>query len=273
MKYARRRGSWDARVWGGGVHERGAGTKSQVSVACNHGWMTDITAVQLGLQLLRARRRLGLSQAEVAQRARVSIATVCRMELGRGKRMSLERWMSVALAVDLRLIAALVGHEPVSAPNVVVRCHALVAETARRGGWTAVTQIQTDEVETVLLRPLRREVAVIRAWHVITDVSRAVGSLTAGIARQRAMRDASWRVGGLVVCHTNSSVRRRLTETAPEMAGSLPAFEWDWVRALHQEQQGMPERPGIVWADPGVTRIRPAPRRSGWRTGRIGPTN
>jgi hypothetical protein len=89
----------------------------------------------------------------------------------------------------------------------------LVARLASTGGWSAWTRVPDDpaEAETILERPERQEVAVVRVWDVLGDVEAAVADVERRVPQERAARGPALKVGGVVVAWSAEN-RRRMTE-------------------------------------------------------------
>jgi transcriptional regulator with XRE-family HTH domain len=233
-------------------------------------------AALLGDRLRRARDEGRWRQAEVAERAGLSQATISRMELGAGGSITLDTWSDVAAATGVRFIADLrsdAGREsawpasawPAMAATAARRCHALIEDEARGGGWTAVTEIAGDVIETALVRPVRGEVAIIRVWDALASVDAAARDFLRAIERERDLRAASIDVGGLAVVLYTAGNRRRVAESRPILREVVPASGARWVSALRHPRLPMPREPGLIWASPDGSRIRPTPHRPGWQ--------
>ena len=140
-------------------------------------------AAKLGDRLRRARHSGRWPQADVAERAGVSQATISRMELGAGGSITLDTWSSVAAGAGVRFIADLRSDAdrecawPPMAATAARRCLALIDDEARGGGWKALAEIAGDEIETVLVRPVRGEVAFIRVCDALASVDAACRDL------------------------------------------------------------------------------------------------
>lgn len=231
----------------------------------------DTVAAIMGDRFRRARRATGLRQRDVAARAGVSPTMVCRMELGRGGSVRLDAWAAVAAVLDLDLVPDVDELEGSARGHLELRCHALVAEVARDGGWMATTEIvrtsrhhAPEAVETILVRPLRKEVAVVHAWHPVPNVGPSLEALEVRRAHLRGTHDSDWVVGALVVCPSTTAGRRRVTELAPRLATALPAGASEWIAALRHLRSPMPS-PGLLWTDRWAVRFKPAGRHPGWQ--------
>jgi transcriptional regulator with XRE-family HTH domain len=220
-------------------------------------------AAHWGDVVRRARQALGLRQVDVAQWAELSRNLISRMELGAGGSIPLRSWASVASVLDIRLDAVSHADARWMAP-IERRCHAFVAEIARDGGWSAVTEIG-PRFETVLVRPQRFEAAVVRTWHPVPIVSAALDEFEERISLESARRGDAWRVSGLILVPRTGQNRRRITERAADIAPRLPADGADWIGSLRGLRQSMPTDRGLVWLDRWATRFTPARRRPGWQ--------
>jgi hypothetical protein len=149
----------------------------------------------------------------------------------------------------------------------------LIANTARDGGWSAVTEIRSrsgrDDIETILIRhdrfrSDRHELAVVRVWDVVTNISRSIDVMRASIERERRDHGNGWAVGGLVVLPSGPGNRRRMTEERALLEPEFPAFAAGWYAALRNDRRAMPGKPGMLWTDRHGSRILPAPFVPGW---------
>jgi transcriptional regulator with XRE-family HTH domain len=224
-------------------------------------------AAMLGDRLRRARQEGRWRQTDIAERAGVSQATISRMELGGGGSITLDTWSAVASATGLRLTADLRSNTDAAreAAPAARRCHSLIVDEAQGGGWTAVTEIASDLIETVLFRPLRGEVVIVRVWDAIASVDAAARELLQAIDLERERRGASVDVGGLVVVLYATGNRRRVAEGRAILREVVPASGARWVGALRHPRLPIPREPGLIWAVPDGSRIRPTPHRPGWQ--------
>jgi transcriptional regulator with XRE-family HTH domain len=222
-------------------------------------------AAELGDRLRRARHEGRWRQADVAARAGVSQSTISRMELGRGGSITLDTWSAVAAATRVRLTADLGSEGAREAAPAARRCHALIADSARGGGWTAVTEIAGDAIETVLVRSERGELAIVRVWDAIASVDAATRDFMRAIERERERRAASVGVSGLVVVLYTTGNRRRVAEGRAVLRKVVPASGARWVGALRYPRLAMPREPGLIWAVADGSRIRPTSHRPGWQ--------
>ena len=233
--------------------------------------MDESLAAMLGDRFRLARSAAGIRQRDVAIQAGVSPTMVCRMELGRGGSIGLDSWAAVATVLGVDLIAEFRESEGSFSGHVVVQCHRLVAAVARDGGWLATTEIVLESpdrapssVETILVRPLREEAAVVHAWHPVPNVRAALDALAGRQEDLRGTFGSGWAVSALVLCPSTMAGRRRVTELAPRLAMALPATAGDWMAALRYARSPMPSA-GLLWTDRLAVRFRPAGRHPGWQ--------
>ena len=251
-----------------GVH------KSEQRAARHHDPVAPVDeslAATLGDSLRLARSAAGIRQRDVAHQAGVSATMVCRMELGRGGSISLDSWAAVAAVLNVDLSG--IVHEPEGSwrGHVELRCHRLIAAVARDGGWIATTEIvrtrpdrTPSSVETILVRPIREEAAVVRAWHPVPNVGLAVDALELRLEQLRRSLGSEWTVSALVLCPSTTAARRRVTELAPQLTTALSATAGEWMAALRHSRSPMPSA-GLLWTDRWAVRFRPAGRHPGWQ--------
>jgi len=228
-------------------------------------------AAALGNCLRLARSAAGIRQRDVAIQAGVSRTMVCRMELGRGGSISLDSWAAVAAVLGVDLVADFREPRGSSRGHVELRCHTLVSAVAREGGWLGTTEIvrksrdrAPSSVETILVRPVRNEAAVVHAWHPVPNVEVALDDLEGRREPLQRTFGVAWAVGVLVVCPSTTAGRRRVTELAPRLAAALPATAGDWMAALRHARSPMPSA-GLLWTDRWAERFKPAGRHPGWQ--------
>jgi transcriptional regulator with XRE-family HTH domain len=228
-------------------------------------------AVILGNELRHGRIACHKRQRDVAAEIGGSQSMVSRMELGRGSTVSLATWAAAAAAVNRRLVIDLVGPSglPVIEPSGSRKrqCHRTITETARDGGWSAVTEIHAMErpsrIETILTRH-ERELAVVHGWDLVTDVGAAIDELQWSMERERRRVGEGWRIGGLVIVLSGLGNRRRMTEAKARLSIECPTLAADWFRALRRAARPMPDQPGVLWVTRDGGRLLPAPLVPGW---------
>jgi transcriptional regulator with XRE-family HTH domain len=227
-------------------------------------------AVLLGSELRHGRIACRKRQRDVAAEIGGSQSMISRMELGHGASVPLATWAAAADAVDRRLVVDLIP--PRQRPDdgdesVARRCHRTIAEAARAGGWSVVTEVHNgarpERIETILQRA-GRELAVVHAWDLVTEVGTAIRELTWSMERERRRIGEGWRIGGLVIVRAGLGNRRRMTEAGAQLSVAFPTLAAHWFRALRREVSSMPGRPGVLWASRTGDRLLPAPLVPGW---------
>lgn len=196
---------------------------------------------------------------------------VSRMELGHGSTMSLATWAAAADAVDRRLVVDLVAANRTPATDVLDRiqrqCHRTVATTATDGGWTSVTEIEMgrprERIETIMIRQ-DRQLAVVHAWALVSDVDAAIEDLDRSMRQERRRVGEGWRIGGLVIVPSGLGNRRRMTEAGARLSAECPTLAAHWYRALRRADHAMPEQPGVLWTTRDGDRLLPAPLVPRW---------
>jgi transcriptional regulator with XRE-family HTH domain len=207
----------------------------------------------------RARHAAGLRQREVARDAAVSQALISRLELGGGVNVPLGTWVRVAEVVGLDWHVMFPTDHQRRSHDLQRRCHSLVATLAGEGGWSAWTTIpdDPDRTETVLEREERREVAIIRVWDVLGNVAAEIGLLEERLDRERIDRGVGWRVNWAVVVVSTGSNRRRLIESSSAVGIAFSSRAAEWLAALGKVRVPLPTRPGLIWTDEKLERLRP----------------
>jgi hypothetical protein len=180
-----------------------------------------------------------------------------RIELGRGGSVPLATWMRITASLGLALGPIARGDQERAA--IQKRCHRLVAERSRTGGWAATTVIDTQRPEgseTILERCDRGEAAVVHVWDVLADFQRAIADLERRIEEERSGRDEAWRVSGIVIISRSGHVVRRLSESGRAVNEAFPVRGSRWLASLGGEVS-MPASIGMIWTDQSMSRLRP----------------
>ena len=168
--------------------------------------------------------------------------------------------MRVAREVRLDLRAAIDVPVDEAAFAKQLRCHRSVVELASIGGWFGWTLANADDpstTTTILERLHRREVTVVHAWDVISDVDQAIADLRRHVHTEQQRRAGHARVGGLVVVVQTGTNRRRLIESAEAVVAGLEIYGDAWWTALCNVNVPMPHGLGTIWTDAEVSRLRP----------------
>jgi transcriptional regulator with XRE-family HTH domain len=229
-------------------------------------------AKRLGVGLREARHAAGLRQRDVGERIGLSQPEISALERGRGTGASLRTWALAASAVDEQLAAFLEGVPGADRPRDYqhLRRQQLVIDAARPGGWLARPELLIDpdaarsrSVDVALLRPQRREAAVVEVWDFFDDVGAAKRSLDGKIATvERTLTTARditagepYRVRGLWVVRGTQRNRRLAAEFSALFDAAFPGSATDWLRCLADPESAMPHGDGLLWTDADGTRL------------------
>lgn len=217
------------------------------------------SGAEVGARLRRARLATGRSQAEVAAATGMSQSSVSRIELGRIGSVPISALAALATVVGHALEVTVRGPADGNGTAMQDRCHRLAAEMAARGGWVIWTRIDASDPsrsETVLTRPARREVAIIRVWDVIGNVGSAYAGLARRIAQEADRLGEAWTVSGAVIICATGHNRRRLSDAPRPTEDPFPVRGSAWLAALGFDV-AMPRGIGMIWTDQTVQRLRP----------------
>jgi transcriptional regulator with XRE-family HTH domain len=180
-------------------------------------------ARRIGVALREARLGAGLRQRQAAARAGVAQSFWSRLERGATTAVSLETVAGCAAAVGLQLAAYLESAPGASLPRDIehLRRQALVVALAAKGGWRATPEAAVADdrprprsIDVLLVRPERREVAVVEIWDLLLDGGEAMRGLEAKVLATRKQLGPDWHVQGLLVVRGTQRNRRLVRELA-----------------------------------------------------------
>lgn len=145
----------------------------------------------LGPTVRSGRRRLQLTQAQLAERTGVHQSWISRIEIGRGQGAALETWIAIGVALGQPLAVAFsrpLGEtrEPRDAGHLAMQERLLTL--AHATGRTATFELPTRPADPsrsidVCVRDARHRVLIIEeAWNTFADI----GAATRSTARKRA---------------------------------------------------------------------------------------
>ncbi len=191
--------------------------------------------MQLGAAFRAVRLRRGWRQADVARAARVSPATVSRIERGHIGSLSVDTWRRVAAALDIRIdfvprwrggeldrmLAA--GHSAM---------HETVARELREIGWMMAPETtfsiygERGVVDILAFHPLTKALLVIELKTQLVDVQALIGSVDRyrRLAPQLA-RERGWTVTSVscwVILRETPANHRRLAAHATVLRTAFP---------------------------------------------------
>ena len=136
--------------------------------------------VEVGQAILRTRKALGWTQRFLASRARVSQATISRIERGLCPLVTVETLVRVCVALDMELVmtarSPLVIGRVDQADPVHARCVAAVRRHLERGGWAVATEVEITEprshgwIDLLAFDPAARRLLVIEVKTELRDL-------------------------------------------------------------------------------------------------------
>ena len=230
---------------------------------------------RVGALARAVRRKLGWRQTDVAERARVSQATVSLFELGRIEELALatSRRICAVLGIRLDLLARWRGGD---ADRLLDQRHAALAEaaivrTTRSPGWQARAEVTfssygdrgsvdvfawNEAERAVLIEEIKSEVTAIEATLRPLAVKRR-------LAAEIAERELGWKprsVGVVLVLPEGTHVRNRVRAHAATLDSVLPGRFPDLRRWLREPRGPI----GAVWFlslnDLVIANLRPPKR-------------
>jgi hypothetical protein len=234
-------------------------------------------AIALGQVVRAGRKRLRLTQTELADRVGVQQSWICRIELGHGRGVPLALWIRIGIALGQPLAVSFTrplgeARQPVDAGHLEMQEHLL--SLARATGRTATFELPTRPSDPsrsidVCVRDAGARVLILEeAWNTFGDVGAAIRSThrkEAEAADLAATIDDGppYRVATVWVVR-ESAGNRPIIDRYPEIVRSaFPGSSRGWVRAL-TSGAAPPTASGMVWFDPATRRIHEwrTPRRS-----------
>jgi transcriptional regulator with XRE-family HTH domain len=230
----------------------------------------------LGKAVRSERRRLRLTQAELAARVGVHQSWISRIEIGLGHGVPLETWIALGVALGRPLAVAFsrpLGEtrEPTDAGHLAMQERLLAL--ARATGRSATFELPTrpsdpSRLIDVCVRDARNRVLIIEeAWNTFSDLGAAARST----ARKRAEAadlaatvddGPPYRVASVWVVRPSATNRNLLARFPGIFSAACPGPSRGWTRAL-TSTDSPPEAPGLVWLDPLNGRVSEWRRRSG----------
>ncbi len=236
-------------------------------------------ATRLGDALHRARIERRLSQEDVGDATGVSASWVSRVENGHGGAAPIATWFAMAAAVGLDLSVAMAPIDGTAGRVDRFRRRAVdhLADIAEAAGGSVRSEIVIDAQRGVLTtvfgrrtfaRTGRQELAIIRIWDVVDDVSSALGRFDDLVTSQRDEAVGAVNVSGAIVVRRTTDARYRLRSQSAALGGRFQDTGASWISTLRRPGFPMPQEASIIWIDATATRLIPMflalerPRRS-----------
>jgi transcriptional regulator with XRE-family HTH domain len=217
-------------------------------------------AVRLGVALREARSSVGLTQAQVADRAALSQTLISDLEIGHGQGASIETSAMGAAAVGEQLVGFLEHAPGASQPRDIqhLRRQSALIRIAAAGGWSGLPEFRLDRdarwsrsIDVALVRQATAEAVVVEIWNWFEDVGGALRGLDGKVAALRDQLDprVEWTVRALFVVRDTRRNRQLTTEIGPMFAARFPGSAPAWLRALTDPTQRLPDGDGLLWSD------------------------
>lgn len=226
----------------------------------------------LGQEVRRSRRRLRLTQGQLAARVGVHQTWISDIELGRGDGVPLATWVSLGVALDRPLaISFSKAIDPAStlADAGHLEMQEVVLGLAAATGRAAVVERPSrpedpsHSTDIAIRDDPHRTLILVEAWNTFGDLGAAIRSTTrkvAEVAAAEAGRPRPYRVVTVWLVRA-SATNRALISTYPSLfAATFDGSSRAWVKAL-TDGATPPERPGLVWFEPGAGRLMAWRRR------------
>jgi transcriptional regulator with XRE-family HTH domain len=240
--------------------------------------LSDTIGSALGVGVRAGRKRLKLTQSELADRVGVHQTWISRIELGQGQAVPLHLWIRIGLVLGQPLavtFSRMLGETrlPADAGHLLIQESLL--RLARATGRAATFELPTRPTDParsvdVCVRDARHRVLIVEeAWNTFGDIGAAVRSTKRKSAEAVDLAETiddgpAYRVATVWVVRDSAGNREVITRFPEILASTFTGSSRDWTRALTTEV-APPANPGLVWYDASTDRIRE------WRRPRVGP--
>lgn len=247
------------------------GRRSAVQLEADR--VADSILVAMGRAIASARRRLRLTQAQLAARVGTSRSTISRIEIGQGHGVPVELWIRIAVVLGLPPRFDL-GRDPLAAPADAghLGIQELVLTLGRRAGYGGTFELPLPVsdpsrfVDVFLRSDTSRRLIVVEGHNLIGNVGAELRSFDRKLVMARDVAVVIGEDGGPYAVHSVWVVRatrrnRELVARYPTLfASRFPGSSRAWARVL-ETGSAPPLEPGLVWCDRDATRIHE------WRDG------
>lgn len=222
----------------------------------------------LGTTVKQDRIRLRLTQARLADRVGIHQSWISQIELGRGRGIPLELWVTLGIALGRPLAVTFTRplgeiREPADAGHLAMQERLL--NLARATGRTATFELPTRPADPsrsidVCVRDARHRVLIIEeAWNTFGDLGAAARRTSRKVAEATDLAAAidggpPYRVACVWVLRTSTANRALLARYPGIFAAACPGPSRTWVQAV-TTKESPPWKPGLVWLDPSSGRI------------------
>jgi transcriptional regulator with XRE-family HTH domain len=219
-------------------------------------------ALAVGGEARRERRRHRRSQRQVADTIGIDQSRLSQIERGFGDQVPLELWVALGVALGRPLAVSFSkGLDPAAnladAGHLEIQEHvlALASATGRPGTFELPTRPDDPSRSTdVGIRDPERHLRIlVECWNTFGDLGAAIRSTT----RKSAQATATWpddRIATVWVVRASAANRAMLARYPHLFASTFDGSSRRWVGAL-TNGGAPPDRPGLVWFDPGTRRL------------------
>ena len=238
--------------------------------------LTGAIADSLGQAVRSGRKRMRMTERELAGRVGVDQTRISQIELGMGEGAPLSLWIAIGVALGQPLAVAFsrpLGEtrEPRDAGHLAMQERLLML--ARETGRTASFELTTRPIHParsidVCFRDARHRVLIIaEAWNTFRDIGAAARSTARkrGEAADLAATiddGPSYRVASVWVVRPSAANRALVAKYPAIFAAACRGTSRGWTRAL-TSAAAPPTAQGLVWLDPATGRITESRRRPG----------
>jgi transcriptional regulator with XRE-family HTH domain len=215
-------------------------------------------AIVLGADLRASRRRMGLTQDQVADRVGVQRARVGELERGKGASAPLALWVRIGKAVDRPFAAGFsrdLREVPEPSDSGHLAAQELVLRLARRTGRFGEFELparasgSAGVVDVALRDDDQRILILVEIWNRLTDLGAASRSTSRkAVEIEEAILPAGFRLASCWLL-VDSAANRGIVRRFPEIIRArFPGSSLGWVRALVDGHEP-PSKAGIAWID------------------------
>jgi transcriptional regulator with XRE-family HTH domain len=213
-----------------------------------------------------ARKRRGMTQAQLGERVGISQSEVSRIELGGGHAVPMATWVALADAVGLRPRFDLARdwlEQPADAGHLAIQ--ELLLRLARTTGSNGQFELPirpndpARSIDVFIRDDHRRRLIVAEAWNTFGDVGAGARSFDRKLAAARELAVAigngkPYDVHGVWVVRATARNRELIGRYQEVFAGRFPGSSSRWVRTL-MFGEPPPAESGLIWSDVSATRI------------------
>jgi transcriptional regulator with XRE-family HTH domain len=232
--------------------------------------LSDAIAQTLGRDIRSTRRRMDLTQADLAIRVGVHQTWISDIELGRGQGVPLDLWIAIGMTIGRPFAASLtrsVDPDALRDAGHLEMQEQLLMFNASTGRRAVVERPSSandprHSTDVAFVDDAARVLILVEAWNTFGDIGAAIRSTHRKQTETLATAEDGYRVASVWVVRASAANRAIIARYPNLFAATFDGSSRDCVRAL-TDGSAPPERPGLVWYDPSRRRLtawrRPAP--------------